>query len=166
METSTIESSVPNDGTRSRPVRENPVVLMSCVKSKRGHRCKAGDMYTSPHFQKMMAYAQSLKPKNIFILSAKYGLLSPCDIIYPYEQTLKTLSASERRQWAQQVISELRNRCSLEEDAFVILAGIAYRENLIPYLKHYDVPMEGLPFGRQLQWLERQLNDRRLPISS
>ena len=30
----------------------------------------------SPLFQKMMAYAQSLKPQSIFILSAKYGLLS------------------------------------------------------------------------------------------
>jgi hypothetical protein len=27
-------------------------------------------MYTSPLFQKMMAYAQSLKPQSIFILSA------------------------------------------------------------------------------------------------
>ena len=53
-----------------------PVVLVSCVKSKRGQRCRAGDMYTSALFQKMMAYAESLKPKSVFILSAKYGLLN------------------------------------------------------------------------------------------
>jgi hypothetical protein len=53
------------------------VVLLSCVKSKRSNRCKAGEMYTSPLFRKMMDYAQSLKPKNIFILSAKCGLLLP-----------------------------------------------------------------------------------------
>jgi hypothetical protein len=51
------------------------IVLLSCVKSKRGRPCKAGEMYTSPLFQKMMAYAQSLNPQSIFILSAKYGLL-------------------------------------------------------------------------------------------
>ena len=137
--------------------QENAIVLLSCVKSKRSVRCKAGDMYTSPLFQKMMAYAHSLKPKNIFILSAKYGLLSPDDIIGPYEQTLKTMKAGERRQWAQGVLSELRKRCNLEADQFVFLAGTAYRENLVPHLNHYQVPMEGLPFGKQLQWLDRQL---------
>ena len=53
------------------------VVLLSCVKSKRARRCRAGDMYISPLFQKMMAYAESLRPNRIFILSAKYGLLAP-----------------------------------------------------------------------------------------
>ena len=39
--------------------QENAIVLLSCVKSKRRVRCKAGNMYTSPLFQKMMAYAQT-----------------------------------------------------------------------------------------------------------
>ena len=33
----------------------NPVVLLSCVKSRRAQRCRVGDMYISPLFQKMMA---------------------------------------------------------------------------------------------------------------
>jgi hypothetical protein len=32
-----------------------------------------------------------------------------------------------------------------------------YRENVVPHLKHYEIPMEGLGLGKQLQWLERQL---------
>ncbi len=71
-----------------------PIVLVSCVKTKQDRRCRAGDMYTSALFQKMMAYAQSLKPKRIFILSAKYGLLSPDDMIEPYEQTCLALNSS------------------------------------------------------------------------
>jgi cytoplasmic iron level regulating protein YaaA (DUF328/UPF0246 family) len=138
-------------------VQKYPIVLLSCVKSKRSYRCKAGDMYTSALFQKMMAYARSLKPKSVFILSAKYGLLSPHDMIDPYEQTLKAMKAGQRQEWAQRVISELRKRCNLEEDRFVVLAGMHYREKLVPHLKHYDIPMEGLAFGKQLQWLERQL---------
>jgi cytoplasmic iron level regulating protein YaaA (DUF328/UPF0246 family) len=105
----------------------------------------------------MMAYAHSLKPKSVFILSAKYGLLSPHDMIDPYEQTLKAMKAGERQEWAQRVISELRKRCNLEEDRFVVLAGMQYRENVVPHLKHYEIPMEGLGLGKQLQWLERQL---------
>jgi hypothetical protein len=134
------------------------IVLLSCVKSKRDRPCKAGEMYTSPLFQKMMAYAQSLKPKSIFILSAKYGLLSTDTVIDPYEKTLKNMKTAERREWAQGVISELRKRCDLDSDNFVFLAGMPYRENLVPHLKHYEVPMEGLVFGKQLQWLEQQVS--------
>ena len=46
-------------------VQKNLIVLLSCVKSKRNHLCKAADMYTSPLFQQMMAYARSLKPKSV-----------------------------------------------------------------------------------------------------
>lgn len=133
------------------------IVLLSCVKSKRDHLCKAGEMYTSDLFQKMMAYAQSLSPKSIFILSAKYGLLSTDTIIDPYEQTLRSMTKVARRRWAQDVVSELRKYCDLDTDNFVLLAGVPYRENLVPHLKHYEVPMDGLGFGLQLQWLKRHL---------
>lgn len=135
-----------------------PIVLLSCVKLKRDHRCRAGDMYTSDLFHKMMAYAESLKPKRIFILSAKYGLLSPDDVIEPYNLTLKKRKASERRLWARSVIDALRQSCDLAADQFVFLAGVPYRENLVPHIKHYTVPMEGLDFGTQLQWLGRQVS--------
>lgn len=135
-----------------------PVVLLSCVKSKRARRCRAGDMYISPLFQKMMAYAESLRPKRIFILSAKYGLLAPDDEIEPYELTLKKMKTDERRRWAKDVIVALRQSCDLEADPFVFLAGVPYRENLVPHIRHYTVPMEGLDFGTQLQWLGRQVS--------
>lgn len=135
-----------------------PVVLLSCVKSKRSRRCCAGEMYTSPLFQKMMAYAESLKPKRIFILSAKYGLLTPSEIIEPYEKTLKGMKSAERHLWALKVISALRQSCDLEFDHFVLLAGDAYRKDLVPFIKQYTVPMEGLSFGKQLQWLGRQIS--------
>jgi cytoplasmic iron level regulating protein YaaA (DUF328/UPF0246 family) len=134
------------------------IVLVSCVKSKRDQRCRAADMYTSPLFHKMMAYAQSLKPKRVYILSAKYGLLSPEDMIEPYEKTLKTMKTPERRAWAQGVLSALRESCDLDADTFVFLAGDTYRQNLVPHIKHYTVPMEGLVFGKQLQWLESQVS--------
>jgi hypothetical protein len=133
------------------------IVLVSCVKSKRSYPCKAGDMYTSPLFQKMMAYARSLNPQRIFILSAKYGLLNPDDVIDPYERTLKVMRAEERQAWALDVLSKLGGACNLESDQFVFLAGLPYRENLVSHLKHYEVPMEGLAFGKQLKWLEAQL---------
>ncbi len=143
------------------------VVLLSCVKTKRNYECKAADMYTSLLFQKTMAYARRLKPRRIFILSAKYGLLKVDDVIEPYEQTLNEMKSDERKLWAQSAISTLRKNCNLDEDNFIFLAGHRYRENLSRCLRHCEAPMEGLSFGKQLQWLDHQasrLSNPRLPL--
>jgi cytoplasmic iron level regulating protein YaaA (DUF328/UPF0246 family) len=118
----------------------------------------AKDLYTSSLFKKMLAYAESLRPRRIYILSARYGLLHLHDVIEPYEQTLKTMTARDRSFWAEKVLKKLNQEADLQKDTFVFLAGVPYRENLLPHIKHYSVPMEGLAFGRQLQWLDRQLS--------
>jgi hypothetical protein len=115
-------------------------------------------MYTSPLFRKMMAYAESLKPRQIFILSAKYGLRSPDELIEPYELTLKMMKRLERQAWADKVLAALRQSCDLDADDFVFLAGLPYRENLVSHIRHYTVPMEGFSFGAQLQWLGKQVS--------
>jgi hypothetical protein len=132
------------------------VVLVSCVKSKRDRPCRAEDMYVSALFLKMIAYARALKPARIFILSAKYGLLSPNDLIEPYEMTLKTMKVAVRKEWAQSVLAMLRRDCDFDTDRFVFLAGMPYRQYLEPHLRHHTAPMKGLAFGKQLQWLDRQ----------
>jgi len=111
-------------------------------------------MYISPLFKKKMVYARSLQPKRIFILSAKYGLLDPTTVIEPYEQTLNNMSATERRAWTKAVLNSLQEQADLNNDHFVFLAGARYREGLLPHIRNYSVPMEKMPFGKQLQWLE------------
>jgi hypothetical protein len=143
----------PNLDQQSPPQRT--VVILSCVKSKREYPCLAQDMYISPLFQKMLHYAQAADPDHIFILSAKYGLLQPTDTIEPYEKTLNGMSKRERSVWSQNVLFKLRSLCDLEGDKFIFLAGKPYREGLLPYISHYELPMEGLTFGRQLQWLTK-----------
>ena len=130
------------------------IVCISCVKSKRSYTCVAKDMYISTLFRNMLQYAEKLKPQKIFILSAKYGLLETGDVISPYEKTLNSMRVSERRAWGEEVLSKLRQKTDLQKDKFIFLAGARYREELLPHIKHYEVPMEGLPFGRQLQWLK------------
>ncbi len=132
------------------------VFLISCVKSKRTSSCTAGEMYTSPLFVKMLAYAKSLRPRQIFVLSAKYGLLDLDTVIEPYELTLNKMPSSSRAAWAQGVLTGLKRRIDLDRDQIVFLAGLRYRELLVPHIQHYSVPMEGMSFGRQLRWLSEQ----------
>jgi len=131
------------------------IVLISCVKTKLDHPAKAEDLYVSPLFRYNLAYAHKLKPDLIFILSAKYGLLRLTDHIAPYEKTLKTMPVAERRAWAESVLAGLSKYASLMNDEFIFLAGDAYREYLVPKIRHYVVPFEGVSFGNQLKALKQ-----------
>ena len=51
------------------------VTLISCVKKKLDLKSKAQDLYQSPLFKKNLAYAKQINSDEIYILSAKYGLL-------------------------------------------------------------------------------------------
>jgi hypothetical protein len=134
------------------------IVLISCVSQKHNYRTKAEDMYTSPLFMKSMKYAKNmLKPDKIFILSAKYGLLSLDKEIDPYNVTLIKMNRADRRKWAEMVLSPLKNACDITSDTFTILAGKKYYEDLIPHLPNRSIPMEGLTIGKMLEWLNTQL---------
>ncbi len=133
------------------------IVLVSCVKRKQKFSAKAKDLYTSTLFQSNLQYAYRLKPDAIYILSAKYGLVDLDQVIAPYDMTLNTMSESEKKTWARRVLDSLRQKANLEEDLFILLAGNNYRKYLIPELKHYEIPLEGLSFGRQLQELKRRI---------
>lgn len=132
------------------------IVLISCVSKKLAHAAKARDLYVSPLFRLNLAYAESLKPAAIYVLSAKHGLLALEDQIDPYELTLNTMGTGQIRAWASGVESQLAAVADLKHDHFVFLAGDKYRKFLVPHLTYFEVPMEGLTIGRQLQFLSQR----------
>ncbi len=129
------------------------VILISCVRSKLSRPSKARDLYVSPLFKKNMAYAVSIEHDVIYILSAKYGLVGLDDEIEPYDLTLNNMTRPEIQAWAKKVKFQLERKTDLTEDHFIFLAGANYRKYLVPYIRSYEVPLEGLTFGRQLQRL-------------
>jgi len=70
------------------------VILISCVRKKLGARAQAKNLYTSHLFRLNFAYASSLRPDVLFILSAKYGLVHPEQYIHPYDVTLNNMSSN------------------------------------------------------------------------
>lgn len=131
------------------------VALVSCVKSKLPRSAPAAELYISPLFKGLRAYAEKMAD-DWFILSAEHGLLAPDQVIDPYEKTLNTAGVAERRRWAERVQEQLRERLLPGCDV-VILAGQRYREHLVPFLSerghNVTIPLEGLQMGQQLQWL-------------
>ena len=132
------------------------VALVSCVKSKRAAPAAARDLYTSPLFRGMRRYAEK-NADTWFVLSAQHGLVHPTQVLEPYERTLNRLGKAERLQWATLVQRQLLEML-LPGAEVVILAGVRYRESLVPFLRDrgfsVTIPLEGLSFGRQLQRLK------------
>jgi hypothetical protein len=134
------------------------VALVSCVKSKQPLPAPAKDLYTSPLFRSLRRYAEH-NADRWFILSAEHGLVDPEQVLAPYEKTLNNARKDERAAWARRV--QTRLEAVLPPGAeVIILAGERYREYLVPFLKsrghEVSVPLEGMPFGKQLQYLTAQ----------
>ena len=136
------------------------ISLVSCVGQKLTAPAPARDLYTSPWFIKARTYADRIG-QPWFVLSAKYGLVHPDDVIAPYDLTLNNMPAGDRRRWAVRVFGQLEPHLDAVENV-TFLAGRRYREFLEPRLGSsglvVNVPMEGLRIGEQLGWLTRQLH--------
>lgn len=133
------------------------IALVSCVAQKLDRPAPARDLYTSPLFVGLRRYAET-RADAWFILSAKYGLVDPNEVIAPYELTLNTQGTQARRAWAARVREALAPKLP-PGCAVILLAGQRYREFIEPWLRErghpVSIPLEGLPIGRQLQWLKQ-----------
>lgn len=136
------------------------IVLLSCVKKKKNCSCKARELYDSTLFKYSLQYAEKLGPDKIFILSALHGVLELNQYIEPYNVTLKNMRTAEKRNWAQKAIQQLQEKgVDLCKDNIVFLAGEEYRKYLLPHIRHYEVPLQGLKLGPRLAYLKRLANE-------
>jgi len=106
-----------------------------------------------------LAYAEKLKPDEIYILSALHHLLDLDTEIEPYDLTLDRMSADERRQWSVHVLRQLQARVDVANDQIVFLAGFRYRQYLVPSIAHAEIRLERFPMAMQQQELRRLLNE-------
>ncbi|MCH8155291.1 MAG: hypothetical protein IH786_08520 [Proteobacteria bacterium] len=137
------------------------VYLVSCVSKKRSSTAPAKDLYLSDWFIKARNFVEA-RGCPWFILSAEHGLIAPDDILDPYEKTLNTMSALDRRRWAEMVLSQMSEKMP-KAKSVIFLAGQRYREFLVERLRNQgvsvEVPMVGLRIGEQLAWLRAQTKD-------
>jgi hypothetical protein len=144
----------------------NPInchALISCSKSKGGHSDVARNMYISPLYRKSVMVAEGWG-LSFSILSAKYGLLDPEEIVEPYDLTLKGASKHFKSEWARKVDAQIRNSIDPKKH-LVVLAGDDYYAPLTEAgadspLNFY-VPMRGLSLGNRLVFLNQCIRIRR-----
>jgi len=103
-------------------------VLVGCSRLKGSRRARAADLYISPRFKTRRAIAETLAV-DYFILSAKHGLLSPDQLVAPYDEDLQTWPASARAAWGAKISRQL----SSIEGQICILGVPAYAEPIVDH---------------------------------
>ena len=113
------------------------VALISCGKTKEDvkhpNTIKAESLYKSPLFKKALKYAKEvLQADRIYILSAKYHLLSLDCQISEYDYTLNGQKADVVKAWSTEVRKQLSAQgVDFANDEIFILAGKNYYKYLI-----------------------------------
>ena len=83
------------------------IAILPCSQKKAKVPCSAGNMYRSNLFVLRKRYAKDvLGCDEIYVLSAKYGLVDLDKIIEPYDTKLDTLSEEEYINWQCQVMTQ------------------------------------------------------------
>lgn len=132
-------------------------IFLGCVKSKRNKRSKAKDLYTSALFTKALAYARTLADDDdIYILSAKHGLLRLEDPVDPYEVTLNGMSERERKRWSYNTFKQIEKEMDIDEKT-IFLCGMNYRKYIIRKFTDVEVPIEGKRIGEQLAFFTNEI---------
>jgi hypothetical protein len=131
------------------------LVMIACCAGKDHNPIPmpAVNRYTSTLFQLSLTYAREVvgvDDRDIFILSAKHGVLRSTDLILDYNESLVGATRQQRKTWARRVLEAWPAEVG---DRLVYLAGAVYRRDLPPG----EAPMAGLPIGRQLQFLTNEV---------
>ena len=118
-----------------KSTKKNVIFLISCSKLKQNSPGTAEFVYSkSPLFRKQKLVAEKIVgKKNVFVLSAKYGIIPLNKKIKPYDVTLKNKSKREKQKWGEKVVKQMTNIWGddLKHKIFVILAGKDYYYPLI-----------------------------------
>lgn len=103
---------------------QDGVIFIGCGKSKRPGRQRADQKYTGLFFKTCLSFAKTFGIP-VFILSAKYGILSLSDPVDDYDIYLGDHTKEQRQQWREMVWRQVRDR-GLRKKTFYFVTGPDY----------------------------------------
>lgn len=135
--------------------------LVAAPKRQRGSISRATEQYdVSPVFRRARDYCDRTFGEW-YILSTRYHLLSPQQVIGPGEPVLHALPLEERTQWAECVAASLRERCarSAEPLTFMLYASQRTADLLVRAAPEIaiELPLSGLGLYERLRWYDERL---------
>lgn len=137
--------------------REILVVLVGCGASKADTEMPAKYLYTGSLFRSAYAAAERAAD-DIMIISAAHELLSPDEVIGPYERDLSKERLREREAWGWRVGAAIVKRYLGFKVRLIALAGSTYTDVLRFPLSlsgiRLEAPLDGLGLGERLRVLK------------
>jgi hypothetical protein len=136
------------------------IVIISCGAKKQDCAARAIDIYTGSYFQALRKWALSVtNERNIYILSAKYGLLPASKTIKPYNLKMGSAGCVT----AEHVAAQAR-ALRIDKECPVVVAGQDYLKVArkvwatldTPFATQPDgiVPKQHAGMGYQMQYLK------------
>lgn len=133
------------------------IAFIGCVKTKKSYICKAIDLYDSPLFKKSVEYAKKKGVTDIYIISAKHGLIPADTMIAPYEETLNGKNETYLKYWAYKVIKQADQKGIKRNEEILLLGGENYTKYLRRIYKNAKEPLKGKPLGVRLKFLNENI---------
>lgn len=133
------------------------IAFIGCVKTKNPYPCKAIELYDSPLFKKSVEYARKSGVAQIYIISAKHGLIPSDKFIAPYEETLNGKSDKHLKLWAYKVVKQADSIGIKRDEEILFLGGENYLKYLRLIYKNSHEPLKGLPLGMRLKFLNQNI---------
>jgi len=136
------------------------IALIACskTKTKTKQSGKAKDVYIGKLFQGYY-YLAKRECDQIYILSAKYGLLKEDDIISPYNKTLKGAREYTKKVWSYNVYQNLTKVIS-KDDIIYWYVGMSYKKYLIRVIKNKQIHYsKNLKMAYLLQKINKEINN-------
>jgi len=119
------------------------VALISCCKNKNNEETLTRKVYCSDLFLKTLTFCEK-RYSQIYVLSAKFGLLELDQEISNYDLTLNSMTKKEREDWAKMVFNQIDK--IKKGVVFDFYCGKNYYENLIKLFEENSIEYS-LPFG-------------------
>lgn len=136
-------------------INANHFLLLALAGAQLKYPAPARELCTSPWFRLARAYTES-QGCPWLLLSAKYGLVKPDEVISPYLLDVTTMGVRRRLSWAERIGREAKRKLPFSEQ-LTLVAGMRYCECLLPHLSelagHVYTPLAGLSVGFQCGWL-------------
>ena len=133
------------------------LAIISCKAKKKDYTCPANEMYSdSPQFKYQMGFIKEYYD-DYRILSLKYGVITPDEIIEPYNLTLTkqnninssapTISEESKKRWATKAKKQIANLSIGEWDRIDLHLSVAYIDEIqevlgIPNVIYIKLPQQ------------------------
>lgn len=145
-----------NSAESESRLQKKKVALVACVKQKKQGVHPAQELFTSAWFVKAKEYVENVDFDDWYILSAKYHLVAPDEIIEDYSEHLNQYPKEEIDAWAKKTAGEIKAR-NLSREQLYIIGSEKYR-TISSYLPEADIiePLKGMGISQQMSWMHSQ----------